>query len=517
MASKILEQSGMDLSGFRVGKQRLVSKKKRSTALKRVILEERTEQAAAKPVAPGPVQPVQTSNGLCLDAPEFVPLGWCLGPSTPSASSTMPAPGEDQDQPKAREPLKAGLLITGPTPLFVPSWHQAAIDEKKSKVPEPDTTEAEAPQESAGGEGSETESETAELEDELPVAEALERLRAQADQRKAPLSVAKEPGGADLEIRRYVHQVLSDELDEKVKTMLGELVRFQERAKERDPLKYQKLKRFCVGLREASRAISRGKAKCILLAPNIEACSLEGGLDDHVEELVEQARAAEVPVVFALSRNRMGKALGRSIRQCIVALLSAEGVHQLFKDVIKLTDQLRSDWVMRQMRLVGPDDAKEALQRLEDLDEKAAQRRDEKARQQKEQKLREEQQRAEAKEKKAQDKARRAAELEAEQQRRRAEKALREEAKAKDREERDKAKADDIRRAIEQRAEEEKRRKAEEAAARAAEQRRLEAEKKAEEERRKSQPVSQPAAEAAQEEDSDTDSDLPLGFNADLF
>merc|ERR1719401_1552771 len=80
---------------------------------------------------------------------------------------------------------------------------------------------------------------------------------------------AKEPksSGAELEVRHYVHQVLSDDLDEKVKYVFGELVRFQERAKEDpNPMKFMKLKRYCVGLREAQRAVQRGKAKALICA-----------------------------------------------------------------------------------------------------------------------------------------------------------------------------------------------------------------------------------------------------------
>jgi hypothetical protein len=40
----------------------------------------------------------------------------------------------------------------------------------------------------------------------------------------------------------------------------------------------------------------------------------EGGLDDKVEEIIKEARKHGIPVVFALSRSRLGKALGKSMR-----------------------------------------------------------------------------------------------------------------------------------------------------------------------------------------------------------
>lgn len=124
-------------------------------------------------------------------------------------------------------------------------------------------------------------SEVQEAPEPLSISESLERLKG------APKSL-------DLEVRHYVHQELSSELDEKVKYVLSELVRFQERAKE-NQMKYAKLKRFCVGLREAKRAITRNKCKGLIVAPNLETSTAEGGLDDTVEDLIEIARENEAP------------------------------------------------------------------------------------------------------------------------------------------------------------------------------------------------------------------------------
>merc|ERR1719148_501434 len=47
----------------------------------------------------------------------------------------------------------------------------------------------------------------------------------------------------------------------------------------------------------------------------------------------------------------MGKALSKNIRMSIVCVLSAEGVHQEVKQIIKLAEELRKQWVMRRMAL----------------------------------------------------------------------------------------------------------------------------------------------------------------------
>eukprot|EP00416_Gambierdiscus_australes_P016919 CAMPEP_0171061596 /NCGR_PEP_ID=MMETSP0766_2-20121228/4539_1 /TAXON_ID=439317 /ORGANISM="Gambierdiscus australes, Strain CAWD 149" /LENGTH=374 /DNA_ID=CAMNT_0011517299 /DNA_START=143 /DNA_END=1267 /DNA_ORIENTATION=- len=367
-----------------------------------------------------------------------------------------------------------------PAPVFVPSWCQGQAQE---------------------GEWADV---------ELPVAQAMEQMKILQEQtrKEHEQRPRQQPSrGADLEVRHYVHQVLSDELDEKVKLMLNELARFQERAKERDPLKYAKLKRFCVGMREAKRSVARNKAKCLILAPNLEVSTAEGGLDETVEDLIEVAREAEVPVVFALSRNRIGKALGKNIRLSIVAVLSAEGVHQQFKEVLRITDDLRRQWVLRQMSQVTSEYAEEARRRAEEKAVRDAERKAERERREADRREEEERKRLEAKAAKEADKARRAEERKAQKEKRRADKAVRQ---AQEEAEESEAKAEEEKRLAAEQAERERVRK--------------EAERRADEERRRIQEelaakeAAARAAAAGSEPDSDdSDVDLPAGFNDSLF
>merc|ERR1740138_1506440 len=133
-------------------------------------------------------------------------------------------------------------------------------------------------------------------------------------------------------------------------------------------------------MREAKRSVARNKCKGLIVAPNLEESQAEGGLDDTVEDLIELARESDVPVVFALSRNRIGKALGKNMRLSIVAILSAEGALPQFKDIIKLTDALRKLWVMRQMSRLTDEDAEEARRAAAERAERNAERKIEKAR-----------------------------------------------------------------------------------------------------------------------------------------
>ena len=51
------------------------------------------------------------------------------------------------------------------------------------------------------------------------------------------------------------------------------------------------------------------KAKTVVVAPNIEQIESEGGLDDLLGSILKQAEDFGLPVVFALSRKKMGQVL----------------------------------------------------------------------------------------------------------------------------------------------------------------------------------------------------------------
>lgn len=59
--------------------------------------------------------------------------------------------------------------------------------------------------------------------------------------------------------------------------------------------------------REVAKAVKLGKAKSVVVAPNIDQIETEGGLDDLLGNILGQADQAGLPVVFALTRKKMGQ------------------------------------------------------------------------------------------------------------------------------------------------------------------------------------------------------------------
>ena len=61
------------------------------------------------------------------------------------------------------------------------------------------------------------------------------------------------------------------------------------------------------GGREVAKWVRIGKARAVLVAPNIEPAEGEAGLSALLDAILSNARKHSIPVIFALSRKRMGQ------------------------------------------------------------------------------------------------------------------------------------------------------------------------------------------------------------------
>jgi hypothetical protein len=66
------------------------------------------------------------------------------------------------------------------------------------------------------------------------------------------------------------------EINEQVQLMLKDLLRFQDRQFQLDPLNAKRKKRMVMGLREVLKGVNVGRIKVVLMVPNVEECSSEG-------------------------------------------------------------------------------------------------------------------------------------------------------------------------------------------------------------------------------------------------
>ena len=138
----------------------------------------------------------------------------------------------------------------------------------------------------------------------------------------------------------------SPELDEVLREMIATASFYQERARSEaasEAAKASVKKRLVVGLRQVTGAARLGRLKLLVVAPNADV-SDGGALDAALCTLVDAARSQTppAPVFFALSRRRLGAALGSSVRATAVGFLSLENLRDQMAVALVLAEQARA-------------------------------------------------------------------------------------------------------------------------------------------------------------------------------
>ncbi|XP_018110906.1 selenocysteine insertion sequence-binding protein 2-like isoform X3 [Xenopus laevis] len=141
--------------------------------------------------------------------------------------------------------------------------------------------------------------------------------------------------------REYCNQVLSKEIDECVTVLLQELVSFQERVYQKDPVKAKSKRRLVMGLREVTKHMKLNKIKCVIISPNCEKIQSKGGLDEALYNVIAMAREQEIPFVFALGRKALGRCVNKLVPVSVVGIFSYSGAENLFHNLVSLTEEAR--------------------------------------------------------------------------------------------------------------------------------------------------------------------------------
>jgi len=102
-------------------------------------------------------------------------------------------------------------------------------------------------------------------------------------------------------------------------------------------------RRFIVGLRETCRSLKKGQLKAIVVATDIEKSAEASGegVDERVAEILTTAKDRSIPVIFAMPRKRLGRAMGKNLRVAVVAISEVRGVEKQFEEVLKRLEHLK--------------------------------------------------------------------------------------------------------------------------------------------------------------------------------
>ncbi|KAH3756422.1 selenocysteine insertion sequence-binding protein 2 [Pelomyxa schiedti] len=147
------------------------------------------------------------------------------------------------------------------------------------------------------------------------------------------LKAPRAPVTTDLVNSQCLHD-LTPALDNAVSKFLTTLVHSQERlVTTQSKMKVQMKKRYVVGMHEVGRSVERGLSKCVIVAPNMEQAT---ALHQFVSKIIADARSHKVPVVFALSRRKIGKVLHKGSAVTMVSVLNVAGSENPFRRVVTL-------------------------------------------------------------------------------------------------------------------------------------------------------------------------------------
>ncbi|XP_069034395.1 selenocysteine insertion sequence-binding protein 2 isoform X1 [Embiotoca jacksoni] len=141
--------------------------------------------------------------------------------------------------------------------------------------------------------------------------------------------------------RDYCSQMLSKDVDECVTNLLKELVRFQDRLYQKDPMKARMKRRIVMGLREVLKHLKLRKVKCVIISPNCERIQSKGGLDEALHTIIDTCREQRVPFVFALSRKALGRSVNKAVPVSLVGIFNYDGAQDVYHKMIELSSEAR--------------------------------------------------------------------------------------------------------------------------------------------------------------------------------
>ncbi|XP_071789290.1 uncharacterized protein [Asterias amurensis] len=144
--------------------------------------------------------------------------------------------------------------------------------------------------------------------------------------------------------REYCNQVLDQDIDACCTTLLQTLVKFQDRQYQKDPTKAKSKRRIVMGLREVTKHLKLKKIKCIIVSPNLERIQSKGGLDEALNRITALSNEQTVPVVFALGRKALGRAVNKLVPVSVVGIFNYDGAQEHYKNLLDLTKSARDNY-----------------------------------------------------------------------------------------------------------------------------------------------------------------------------
>ncbi|XP_033829077.2 selenocysteine insertion sequence-binding protein 2-like isoform X2 [Periophthalmus magnuspinnatus] len=262
------------------------------------------------------------------------------------STSPLVKKGKQREVPKAKKPTALKKVILKERE----ERKQRRLLEERGELPESESVHAEAEEEDCETSAAdEVLSPTEELGDQMEINDDEEEEKVEHEEPPQELTTSPTtiitpmdtPKIHSRKFREYCTQMLSKEVDECVTTLLKELVRFQDRLYQKDPMKARMKRRIVMGLREVLKHLKLRKVKCVIISPNCERSQAKGGLDEALHTIIHTCREQDVPFIFALSRKALGRCVNKAVPVSLVGIFNFDGAQDIYHKMIELSSEAR--------------------------------------------------------------------------------------------------------------------------------------------------------------------------------
>lgn len=156
--------------------------------------------------------------------------------------------------------------------------------------------------------------------------------------------------------RNYCDHLVTEEINQCLERLISDLVRFQERHYQKDPIKARARKRYVCGLREVAKHVKLKKLKCVIIPPNLDNIQSTGGLNSIVGDIIGNSRELGIPVIYGLSRRKLAYLLKKKHKVGCLGIFSYDGAETWYKQLVELVGKAREDYQVKVALLsVGQD------------------------------------------------------------------------------------------------------------------------------------------------------------------
>merc|ERR1719259_384345 len=148
--------------------------------------------------------------------------------------------------------------------------------------------------------------------------------------------------------REYCTHFIDAELNTLVKTLMLELIRFQDKIyhkeKEAAVNMFKAKRRFFNGLREVLKYVKLKWLKLLIVVADVESIKSSGGLNDVMDQILTEAQAQNVFTVFTVSRYALGKLMKKAVPVSCVGVRDYQGCEPVVKLLRKKVEEKTAEY-----------------------------------------------------------------------------------------------------------------------------------------------------------------------------